>query len=110
MMILGIIAAAIFVGAVICLIWKAIVWHKWDGDSNKCDDKLGPWPAFGGAFFFGLLITLVWSSADRDVRGLYNLVEGWGIDRWGLVAGIIVASLVYAGSLRLYCGEKGEEK
>lgn len=104
MLLVQIFATAIFVGAVVCMIWKGTVWYRWRSDNNE----LSPWFLFGGAFFFGLLITLVWWSEDRDIRGLYNLVEGWNIGRWVLAIGIVVASLAYAVGIRLYAGEKDE--
>jgi len=93
---------AIPVAAVLGLIWFYTVLYRWDGGGKKVDG----WILLWGVYFFGLLITFVWGSKDRKLRGLYDFIEGWGIDRWVLVIGIVLVSLVFAGGLRIYAGKK----
>ena len=93
---------AIPVAAVLALIWFHTVLYRWDGGGKKVDGWILGW----GVYFFGLLITFVWISKDRKHRGLYDLIEGWGIDRWVLVIGIVLVSLVFVGGLRIYAGKK----
>jgi hypothetical protein len=95
---------SLLTGSIVALICLNTVLFRWEYAGNKG----GQYTLLWIFYFFGFLISFIWLSSDRKYRGLYNLVEGWGVDRWHIVTGIVLVSLVSVGIFRIYCGEKDE--
>jgi hypothetical protein len=91
-------------GAFLFFICSFTVLYRWEYSGG------GGYTFFGIFYFFGFLISFIGvsNSSDRKFRGLHNWVESWGIDRWHIVIGIVLATLVVVGIFRIYCGEKDE--